>query len=74
MDEQAILKKFEQLENLITNHVITEIANNREQIVGIYQTIIRMYDSQQRTTENVGVIADRLNQIQQQLRRVKLID
>ena len=74
MDEQAILKKFEQLENLITNHVITEIANNREQIVGIYQTIIRMYDSQQHTTENVGVIADRLNQIQQQLRRVKLID
>lgn len=74
MNDQAIMRRLDSLEKFLENHVMTEIANNREQIVGIYQTIIRMYDSQQHTTENVGVIADRLNQIQQQLRRVKLID
>jgi hypothetical protein len=73
MSDQAIMEKLDRLENFLTNHVMTEIANNREQIVGMFQTIIKMYDSQQHTTENVGVLADRVNQLRKQLVRLKVI-
>jgi len=73
MNEKVILDKLEEIEKAITNHVITEITNNREQIVGIYQTMMAMYDSQQHNTENIGVMADRLNNITTQLRRLKII-
>ena len=73
MNEKAILDKLEELEKAITNHVITEITKNREQIGGIYQTMMAMYDSQQHNTENIGVMADRLNNITTQLRRLKVI-
>ena len=73
MNEKVILDKLEEIEKAITNHVITEITQNREQIVGIYQTMMAMYDSQQHNTENIGVMADRLNNITTQLRRLKII-
>jgi hypothetical protein len=73
MSDQAIMERLDRLENFLTNHVMTEIANNREQIVGMFQTIIKMYDSQQHTTENVGVLADRVNQLRKQLVRLKVI-
>jgi len=73
MNEKVILDKLEEIEKSITNHVITEITQNREQIVGIYQTMMAMYDSQQHNTENIGVMADRLNNITTQLRRLKII-
>jgi hypothetical protein len=73
MSDQAIMERLDRLENFLTNHVMTEIANNREQIVGMFQTIIKMYDSQQHTTENVGVLADRVNQLRKQLVRLKVL-
>ena len=74
IDDTEILRKLDRLESWITIHVITEIKTNREQISGMYQTIMQMYDSMQHNTENISCIADRLNQIHDQLRRVNVID
>jgi len=73
MNEQALYDKLEEIEKAITNHVMTEIKENRVTIQGMYNTMLSMYESVQSNTENVGVMADRLNNITTQLQRLKII-
>jgi hypothetical protein len=73
MAEQAILKKLDSIEQSLTNHLMTEIKENRSLMNTMFQELVSIRESLQAHAECIGVINDRYNKLIAQLRRVNVI-
>jgi hypothetical protein len=67
-------KKLDNIQAFLTNHVMTEIKQNRNLINGFQQELILIRGSLQAHTEGFRVLNDRVHRLVEQIRRVKLID
>ena len=73
MDEQVILNKLDSIEKSLTNHLMTEIKENRTLMNSMFQELVSIRESLQGHAESIGVINDRYNKLIAQLRRVNVI-
>ena len=77
MDEQSALKKLnkklDDIQNALTNHVITEIRENRKLITGFKKEIVLIRGSLKANTEGFRVLNDRVHRLVEQLQDVKMI-
>jgi len=67
-------KKLDNIQEVLTNHVMAEIKQNRNLITGFQQELISIRESLQAHAEGFSVLNDRVHRLLEQLRRVKVID
>jgi len=72
-DEQLLLKKLKTIEELLSNHVITEIKENRNLINKSQEELSLIRGSLGANTEGFRVLNDRVHALIEQLRDVKII-
>ena len=67
-------KKLDDIQEVLKNHVMTEIKKNRDLINKTQQEVILIRQSLYAHTEVFRVLNDRVHRLVEQLQHVKLID
>jgi len=71
-DERLLLKKLETIEELLSNHVITEIKQNRNLINGVQKEVSLIRQSLNAHKSGFAVLNDRVHLLTEQLKDAKM--